>query len=110
MPRGTDVPRIGHLLIRMVETFREAFWACSQTVERDCVTRRVYGVVRKVADCFKHRNRIGLDVALEALRGTRAKNKASSDELWRYAKACLVAQVMLPDLLSIGRTLPETVT
>jgi hypothetical protein len=44
-----------------------------------------------VADCFKHRNKIGLDVALEALRDARSERKASADELWHHAKICRVA-------------------
>jgi hypothetical protein len=54
-----------------------------------------------VADCFKHRNKIGLNVALEALKDARAKKKASSDELWRYAQICRVANVMCPYLEAI---------
>ena len=44
--------------------------------------------------CFKHRNKIGLDVALEALKDARSQKKASADDLWRYAKICRVANVM----------------
>ena len=67
-----------------------------ETVEREGVKLRVYSVAKTVADCFKHRNQIGLDVALEALKDVRAKRKASSDDLWRYAKICRVANVMRP--------------
>ncbi|MBV5333495.1 hypothetical protein JZU54_08210, partial [bacterium] len=59
---------------------------------------RVYGVAKTVADCFKHRNKIGLDVAIEALKDTLAKRKATADELWRFAKICRVANVMRPYL------------
>ncbi len=47
-----------------------------------------------VADCFKHRNKIGLDMALEVLKDARSQKKASADDLWRYAKICRVANVM----------------
>ena len=57
---------------------------------------RVSGVAKTVADCFKFRNKIGLDVVLEALREARHANKASADELWRYAKINRVAKVMRP--------------
>jgi len=59
---------------------------------------RVYGAAKTVVDCFKHRNKIGLDVALEALKDVRAKRKATADDLWRYAKICRVANVMRPYL------------
>ena len=62
----------------------------------------MYGVAKTVADCFKHRNKIGLDVALEALKDARARNKAQADDIWRYAKVCRVANVMRPYLESIG--------
>ena len=55
-----------------------------------------------MADCFKHRNKIGLDVALEALKAKDILDMASVDDIWRYAKVCRVANVMRPYLESIG--------
>jgi predicted transcriptional regulator of viral defense system len=51
---------------------------------------------KTIADCFKYRNKIGLDVALEALRDCRAKKKATVDDLWAAAKVCRVSNVMRP--------------
>jgi predicted transcriptional regulator of viral defense system len=96
MPRGSHVPRIDYPPIRMVQMTGEVYSKGIETVERDGVKLRVYGVAKTVADCFKHRNKIGLDVALEALKDVRAKRKASSGDLWRYAKICRVANVMRP--------------
>jgi predicted transcriptional regulator of viral defense system len=62
------------------------------------VTVRVYGVAKTIADCFKYRNKIGLDVALEALHDVRRRRLCTNDELWRYAQVCRVANVMLPYL------------
>lgn len=59
---------------------------------------RIYNAAKTVADCFKYRNKIGLDVALEALRDYRQQKKCSNDDLWRYAKICRVANVMRPYL------------
>ena len=59
---------------------------------------RIYSVAKTVADCFKYRNKIGLDVAIEALRECRANRRATMDELWKYAKVCRVANVMRPYL------------
>ena len=73
-----------------------------QEAERDGVKLKVYGVTKTVADCFKHRNKIGPDVALEALKDARSRNKALVDEIWRYAKVCRVANVMRPYMQSIG--------
>ncbi len=57
---------------------------------------RVTSPAKTVADCFKYRNKIGLDVALEALRDYQRQYKGGSDELWRAAKVCRVANVMRP--------------
>ena len=67
----------------------------------DGVTVRVTGVAKTVADCFKYRNKIGLDVALEALREAWREKRMTSDDLWRYAKVCRVANVMRPYLESL---------
>jgi predicted transcriptional regulator of viral defense system len=53
---------------------------------------------RTVADCFKYRNKIGLDVALEALRDCRRQGNCTDHDLWRFAKLCRVANVMKPYL------------
>ena len=66
------------------------------------VAVRVYSPAKTVADCFKYRNKIGLDVALEALRETWRERRATMDELWRYAKVCRVANVMRPYLASLS--------
>lgn len=102
MPRGSHVPRLDYPPIKMVQYSGEAHLASVEQVERDGIEVRVYGVAKTVADCFKHRNKIGLDVALEALKDARARNKASVDEIWRYAKICRVANVIRPYLESIG--------
>jgi hypothetical protein len=60
------------------------------------VSVRIYNPAKTVADCFKYRNKIGLDVALEALREVLRSRKCTPDELWRYAKICRVAEVMRP--------------
>jgi len=53
---------------------------------------------KTIADCFKYRNKVGLDVALEALREAQRESKCTADEIWRYAKICRVANVMRPYL------------
>ena len=65
------------------------------------VTVKVYTPAKTVADCFKYRNKIGLDVALEALRDCWKKRRATMDELWQAAKMCRVANVMRPYLESL---------
>lgn len=59
---------------------------------------RVYGVARTVVDCFKYRNKLGLDVALEALRFARARKRVSNREFLEFARALRLERVMGPYL------------
>ncbi len=62
---------------------------------------RVTNVAKTVADCFKFRNKIGLDVALEALRDAVHYERASTDAIWEAARVCRVTRVMRPYLESL---------
>jgi len=95
MPRGSHQPKIDYPPIKMVQFSGDAYSAGIELVEFDHVQIRVYSMAKTIADCFKHRNTIGIDVALEALRDARTKG-VSADELWRYAKICRVANIMRP--------------
>jgi predicted transcriptional regulator of viral defense system len=65
------------------------------------VTLKVYSPAKTVADCFKFRNKVGLDVALEALKETWRDRKATADELVAAAKACRMYNVMRPYMEAI---------
>lgn len=88
----------GHLPVRMSGS---AFLFGIETHKFEGVLVKVYTPAKTVADCFKFRNIIGLDVALEALRDAWRQQKATMDELWIAAKACRVANVMRPYLESL---------
>lgn len=62
----------------------------------------IYSPAKTVADCFKYRNKIGLDVAIEALKDCIEKKLCTFDDLWRFARICRVANVMRPYLESLG--------
>lgn len=64
----------------------------------DGVTVRITSVAKTVADCFKYRNKIGLDAALEALHEAWRAKRVGMDELWRFATLCRVTNVMRPYL------------
>ena len=66
------------------------------------VNVRIYNPAKTVADCFKYRNKIGLDVSLEALRECIRGRRCTHDELWHYAKVCRVANVMRPYLEAVA--------
>jgi predicted transcriptional regulator of viral defense system len=62
---------------------------------------KVYGIARTVVDCFKFRNKIGLDVALEALRLARQRKRVQNRDLLRYARLLRVEKPMSPYLQAI---------
>jgi len=62
------------------------------------ISVRIYNAAKTVADCFKYRNKIGLDVGLEALREGLRERRFTPDELWHYAQVCHVTRVMQPYL------------
>ena len=64
-------------------------------------TLKVYTPAKTVADCFKFRNKIGTEVAMEALKECRRLKKASMDDLWAAAKVCRVANVIRPYMESL---------
>jgi predicted transcriptional regulator of viral defense system len=64
----------------------------------DGVPAKIYNLAKTVADCFKYRHKIGLDVALEALRECRKNDRCSMNDLWQYAKICRVSNVIRPYL------------
>nr|WP_197441455.1 type IV toxin-antitoxin system AbiEi family antitoxin domain-containing protein [Thalassoglobus neptunius] len=68
----------------------------------DGVAVRIYTPAKTVADCFKFRNKIGLDVAIEALRDCLREKRATRDEIWKAAQVCRMTNVMRPYLESLS--------
>ena len=101
LPQGSHAPKIDYPPVKLIQYSGDAFTQGIETHRIDRVDLRVYSVAKTIADCFKHRNKIGIDVALEALKDARAQKKASAGALWRYAKICRVANVMRPYLEAI---------
>lgn len=95
-------PRLDYPPLRTVRFSVAALAAGVETHRVDGAEVRVTSVAKTVADCFKFRNKIGLDVALEALREARRARKASADELWRYARINRVTNVMRPYLEAVA--------
>ena len=91
-------PRPNGISLRVVRFSGEALTSGVENHIVEGVRVRVYGMAKTVADCFKYRNKIGLDVAIEALRDCRTNSRTTMDELWKYAKVCRVANVMRPYL------------
>ncbi|MBI4496612.1 MAG: transcriptional regulator [Chloroflexi bacterium] len=98
IPEKAWKPRTDSLPLHVVRFSGPAY---REGVEEHRVGRmpiRVYSPAKTVADCFKYRNKFGLEVALEALRDYWRQRRGSLDELVRYAEVCRVANVMRPYL------------
>ena len=94
-------PKLAYPPLRIVRFSGAAFTEGVEEYVVDAVTVRVTSIAKTVADCFKYRNKIGLDVALEALRDAWLQKRMTSEDIWRYAKVCRVANVMRPYLESM---------
>lgn len=90
------LPKVEYPPLRIARFSGPALSYGIQEIRLDKVPVRIYSPAKAVADCFKFRNKVGLDVALEALRDCRQKRKATMDELWEAAKVCRMTNVMRP--------------
>jgi len=94
-------PAVDYPPLEIVRISGHAYSFGVEEHEIDRVSVKVYSPAKTVADCFKFRNKVGLDVAIEALRETWRSRKATMDELWETAKVCRVANVMRPYLEAV---------
>ena len=94
-------PKIDYPPLRIVRHSGQSLLYGIETRKVEGIKVSVYSPAKTVADCFKYRNKIGLDVAIEALRDCRHQKKATNDEIWRAAKICRMANVMRPYMESI---------
>jgi predicted transcriptional regulator of viral defense system len=97
----TAKPQIRYPKLRV---FYYSGMAYSEGIEEhliDSVQVKIYSPAKTIADCFKYRNKIGIDVAIEALRDGWQQNKFNMDELWKFAKICRVTNVMKPYMESL---------
>jgi len=101
IPNKARAPKMDYPPLRIVRFSGEALNVGVEDHVIDGVPVRVTSVARTVADCFKFRNKIGLDVALEALQEAWRAKRVSMDELWQYATLCRVTNVMRPYMESL---------
>jgi predicted transcriptional regulator of viral defense system len=94
-------PRVDYPPLRVVRFSAAALASGVEQHQIEGVTIPVFSPAKTVADCFKYRNKIGLDVAIEALRECWGSRRCTMDDLWKYAKVCRVQNVMRPYLESI---------
>jgi predicted transcriptional regulator of viral defense system len=91
-------PRMKYPPLRIVRFSMAALGAGIEKHQIEGVTVHVYTPAKTVADCFKYRNKIGLDVAIEALRECWRARRCTMDDLWHFAGICRVRNVMRPYL------------
>ena len=104
LPKHSWQPQADGLPLRFCWFSGEALSEGIKTHLIEGVPVRVYSPAKTVADCFKYRGKIGLDVALEALRETWRERRCTMDELMRYARICRVANVIRPYLEALTGT------
>ena len=90
------LPRMEYPPLRIVRFSGQALSFGIEEHEVDGVKVHIYSAAKTVADCFKYRNKIGLDVAIEALRDCLQQRKTTLDELWSAAKVCRMSNIMRP--------------
>ena len=91
-------PTVDYPQLRIVRFSGEALTTGIQIEQIEGIPVKIYNPAKTVADCFKYRNKIGLDVAKEALTDCRRYKLCSKDELWKYAQICRVTKIMKPYL------------
>lgn len=95
-------PRIDHPPLRVVYLSGPSF---SEGIEEhvvEAVPVRVYSAAKTVADCFKFRNKVGIDIAVEALRDYRRQHPKALEDVWRYGQINRVGRVLRPYLESVS--------
>jgi predicted transcriptional regulator of viral defense system len=102
LERGRARPRLEYPPLRVMWFSEAAFREGVQTHVIDGIRVRIYDPAKTVADCFRYRNKVGLDVALEALRECLHDHKATVDQLVHFAKVCRVWTVMRPYLEALA--------
>ncbi len=98
LPRNRWTPKLEYPPIQVYHFSADAFNAGIEQHAIEGVDVQVYSAEKTLADCFKYRNKIGLDVALEALRNYRARRGAQLQKVLEYARVCRVEKVVRPYL------------
>ena len=98
LERGTEVPRLDYPPLRIFWFSGQSFTHGIETHKIDGVPVRIYSPEKAIADCFKYRNKIGLDTAIEALKLYREKKRFKAGDLMHFARVWRVEKVMRPYL------------
>jgi predicted transcriptional regulator of viral defense system len=100
--RKARLPKVDSPPLRIVRFSGQALTQGVEEHRLQGIPARIYSPAKTVADCFKYRNKIGIDTAIEALRDCVEQKRCTFDDLWRFAKICRVSEIMRPYLESLG--------
>ena len=98
MPRNSEPPRLDYPPIRVARLSQAPYSAGIETHMLDRTAVRIYSREKTLADCFKHRNDVGLDTVLEAVRMYKAQRRTDVEALLQYTTICRVARIARPYL------------
>ena len=99
--RNSRMPSLDFPPLRAHKFSEAVFNAGIEEYQIDGILIRIYSPEKTLADCFKFRNKLGMEVVLEALKLYKSRKKFNLDELLKYAKICRVDKVMTPYLEAI---------
>ncbi len=102
LPEKARKPRLDYPRLRVARFSGAALTEGIETHRLEKVDVRVYSAAKTVADCFKYRNKVGIDVAVEALRDFGRHRRGGATELARFARICRVTRVMQPYMDAIA--------
>lgn len=98
LPKGSETPRVDYPPIRVHRFSETALKEGVETHQIDGVSVSIYCPEKTLADCFKFRNKLGMDIVLEALKFYKARKKFNLEKLIKYARVCRVEKIMRPYL------------
>jgi len=102
LPEKARRPRLEYPRLRVARFSGVALTEGLETHPIEGVAVRIYSAAKTVADCFNYRNKVGIDVAVEALKDYSRMHRGGADELVRFARICRVTRVMQPYLDAIA--------
>jgi predicted transcriptional regulator of viral defense system len=98
LPRGAEEPRLDHPPIKTYRFTGKAYTEGVEPHELDGVIAHIYSPEKTLADCFKFRNKVGLDTVMEAVRFYRERKHVKVEDLMRFATICRVTKIIRPYL------------
>lgn len=99
--KGCYYPRNLEDQVRLIQLSGTNFSSGIEKHDENGIEIHVYSPAKTVVDCFRFRNKLGVDIAIEALRDCIRQKKATADEIWEYARRCRMTRIMRPYLETV---------